>query len=147
MTLQVTVEASTLEEANASLLAQKLDGQLASADSLRTAARVRLVCIPSADETLRDLGTFAFVASHIFSAAGRHVSAVAEILQLIKITEDLHTKVQGMITTPHLAKKNLYNVSRRWSLYLDRCVTALSSEDKGVAGATVPFLLEPILIE
>ena len=72
LTRQGTVEASTRGGADASLLAQQLDGRLASADSLRTAARVRLAAIPSAEESLRDLGTFAFFASHLFSAGRRH---------------------------------------------------------------------------
>ena len=103
MTRQGTVEASTREGADALLLAQQLDGRLASADSLRTAARICLSCILSADEALRDVGPFSFVALHLFSAAGRHASAVAEILRLIERMEELHTKVQGMITPPHLA--------------------------------------------
>ena len=61
---------STCGGADASLLEQQLDGRLASADSLRMTARIRLAVIPSADEALRDLGTFAFVASHLFSAWG-----------------------------------------------------------------------------
>ena len=68
LTRQGLVEASTRGGADASLLAQQLDGRLASADSLRMAARICLAVIPSADEALRDLGTFAFVASHLFSA-------------------------------------------------------------------------------
>ena len=35
-------------------------------------ARVRLAVILSADEALRDLGTFAFFTSHLFYAGGRH---------------------------------------------------------------------------
>ena len=45
---------------------------------------VYLDCTPSTDKALRDSGTFAFVALHIFSAAGQHASAVAELLRLIK---------------------------------------------------------------
>ena len=52
-----------------------------------------------------------------------------------------------MNTTLHLATTFLYNVSRWWSLYLDRCVTALSSEDVGATGETIPFSLEPILLK
>ena len=70
LTRQGSVEASTRGGADASLLAQQLDGRLASAEFLRMAARIRLAIIPSADEALRDLGTFAFVASHLFSAGG-----------------------------------------------------------------------------
>ena len=103
LTWQGTVKAPTRGVADASLLARQLDGRLESADSLRTAARVRLAAIPSAEEALRDLGTFAFVASHLFSAGGRHSSAVAELLRLIERLEELHTKVQGMISSPHLA--------------------------------------------
>ena len=55
LTRQGTVEASTRGGADASLLAQQLDGRLASADSLQTAARVRLAAIPSAEEALHDL--------------------------------------------------------------------------------------------
>ena len=45
LTRQGTVEASTCGGADASLLAQQLDGRLALADSLRTAATVWLAAI------------------------------------------------------------------------------------------------------
>ena len=89
LTRQGMVEASTRGGADASLLAQQLDGRLALVESPRTAARVRLAAIPSAEEALRDLGTFSFVASHLFSAGGRHSSAVAELLQSLNKTEDI----------------------------------------------------------
>ena len=139
MTHQGMVKESTHEGADVSLLAQQLDGRLVSERSLWTAPQVRLACIPSTDKALRDLGTFAFVAFHLFSAVGRHASAVAELTRLIKRLEELHTEVQGMITTPHLPKTFLYDVLRLWSLYLNRCVTALSSEDVGAAGSTATF--------
>ena len=84
MTRQGTVEASTRGGAGAPLLAQQIDGRLASAEYLRTAMRVYLDCTLSTDKALCDSGTFAFVALHIFSAAGQHASAVAELLRLIK---------------------------------------------------------------
>ena len=74
---------STREGADASLLVQQLDGRLDLADSLQMAARVRLAVIPSAENALRDLGTFAFVTSHLFSAGGGHLSAVAKLLRFI----------------------------------------------------------------
>ena len=111
------------------------------------AARVRLAAIPSAEEALRDLGTFAFVASHLFSVGGRHSSAVAELLRIIKRLEELHTEVQGMIPSPHLATTLLSNVLWRWSLYLNRCVAASASESLDAPGCQVPFSLEPILAE
>ena len=114
MTRQGTGGASTREWADASLLLQQLDGRLALADSPRTAVRVRLACILSADEALHDLGTFAFVASHVFSTVGRHESAFTELLCLIERLEELHTEVQGMITSLHLATTLLYGVSRWW---------------------------------
>ena len=43
---------ATHREADASLLAQQLDGRLALADSLRTVVRVRLAAIPFAEEAL-----------------------------------------------------------------------------------------------
>ena len=66
------VEASTHGGADASLLAQKLDGYLALADSFRMAARVRLAIIPSSEKALHNHGTFVFVTLHLFSAGGRH---------------------------------------------------------------------------
>ena len=83
LTLQGAVEASTLGGADAYLLAQQLDGHLVSADSFQMVARIRLAVIPSEDESLRDLGTFAFVASYLFSTGRRHSLAVAEILYLV----------------------------------------------------------------
>ena len=76
------------------------------------AARVRLAIILSVDKALRDLGTFAFVVSHLFSAGGRHLSAVAELLRIIESLEEIHTDVQGMISSPHLATTLLYDMSR-----------------------------------
>ena len=116
MTRQVTVEASTLRGLDTSLLAQYLNGRLASADSLQTETRVRLEVIPFADEAIRELVTFAFVESHLFSVRVRHVEAVVELLCLIDIPEEIHTKVQGIITSPHLTTKVLNYVSRRWSM-------------------------------
>ena len=52
-----------------------------------------------------------------------------------------------MITSPHLGTTLLYDVSRWWSLYLNRCVTESSLEDVGQSVATVPFLLDPILLD
>ena len=68
----------------ASLLVQQLYGHLALADSLRTAVRILLSAIPSADEALHGLGTFAFGASHLFSVGGSHLPAVSELLLLIE---------------------------------------------------------------
>ena len=95
---------------NTYLLAQHLYGQMASADSLRKAARVRLTVILSGDEALRDLGIFDFVALHLFYAGGRHTEVVAELLRLIERTEELHTEVQGVIKYPHLAATLLYDI-------------------------------------
>ena len=64
------VEVSTYGGADASLLSQYLDRRLESADSLRTAVRVCLASILSAVEALRGLGTFAFIALHLFVAGG-----------------------------------------------------------------------------
>ena len=69
---QGMVEASTHGSADASLLAQQLDGRLELVESIRTDAHVRLAAILSVEKALHDLGTFAFVALHLFSAGGRH---------------------------------------------------------------------------
>ena len=74
------------------------------------AKRVRLSVIPSAEESLRNLGTFAFVVSHLLSTGGLHLSDFAEILRLILSLEGLHTHVQGMISYPHLVMPLLYDV-------------------------------------
>ena len=52
-----------------------------------------------------------------------------------------------MISSPHLATTLLYDVSWRWSQYLNRCVAALASEVEEAPWASVPFSLEPILIK
>ena len=97
MTRQGTVEAATRGGADACLISQQIDGRLALADSQNTATRVHLATIPSVYEALRDLGTFAFVASHLFYAGRRPSLAFAVILHLIEKLEDIQTKVQGMI--------------------------------------------------
>ena len=55
--------------------------------------------------------------------------------------------MQGMISSPHLATKLLFDVSRRRSQYLNRCVAASASEVEEAPGASAPFSLEPILVE
>ena len=65
-------------------------------------AEASLSVIPSADEALHVLVTFAFVASHLFSTVGQHATAVLELFHIIERLEELHTEVQGMITSPHL---------------------------------------------
>ena len=141
------VEASTCGGVDASLLEQQLDMHLASTDSLRTSARVRLSAIPSAEEALFNLGMFPFVVSHLFSEVGQHLSAVTELLCLVERLEELHTKVQGVISSPHLATKFLFGVLRWWSLYLNRCVDAFSSESLDAPGPNVPFSIKTIMVE
>ena len=85
LTRQGLVETSTRGGADASLLAQQLDRCLELADSLQMAATARLDVIPSTDKALRDLGTFAFVTSHLFSVGGIHLSAVADLICLIEM--------------------------------------------------------------
>ena len=43
--------------------------------------------------------------------------------------------------------KLMFGMLRRWYLYLNHCMMALSSEDTGLSRATVPFSVEPILLE
>ena len=52
---------STHGGSDASLLAQQLDGRLASADSLRVNARFRLAVILSVDEAICNIGTFTLI--------------------------------------------------------------------------------------
>ena len=108
---------------------------------------VRLDVIPSADEALRDLVTFPFFALHLFSAGGHHSSTVTKLFRPIERLEELHTEVQGMISSPHLAATLLFDVSRRWSQYLNRCVEALALEVVEAPGGGVPFSLKPILVD
>ena len=115
MTRQGLVEASNCGGDDTSLLAQQLDGSLASTDSLQMVARVRLAVILSVDKAIRNLSTLVFIVSHIFSTGGCHWSGVTELLRLIERMEELHTEVQGMISYPNLATKILYDVSRRRS--------------------------------
>ena len=111
------------------------------------AARFRLTVIPSVDKALCDLGTFVFAALYLFSAGRRHLSAVSELLRLIERQEDLHTGVQGMISSPYLATTFLFDVSRQWIQYLNRCVVASASEVVEAPGTSVLFSLKQILVE
>ena len=82
---------------------------------------------------------------HLLSTNGRHSSAITELLRLIEIMEELHTEVQGMISSLHLSTTLLFDVSRQWILYLNRCVAALVLESLDTPGCCAPFPLEPIL--
>ena len=75
---------------------------------------MRRVVIPILDEVLRNLGTFALVSIHLFSAVGFHDVLIADIFRLIESLEELHTEVMGVITYPHLSKMLLFNVSQQW---------------------------------
>ena len=59
-----------------SLLTQHLCGHLASVYSLQMASWFHLASILSVDKALCNLGTFAFVASYLFSADGRHAADI-----------------------------------------------------------------------
>ena len=52
-----------------------------------------------------------------------------------------------MISYSHIHTTLLYDVSRRWSLYLNRCVAELASDEFEAPGANIPFFLKPILVE
>ena len=106
-----------------------------------------LAAIPYLYEVLRKLGTFAFVVSHLFSAGRQDSSAVAELIRLITRLEELHTEVQGIISSPRLATTLLLDVSWQWSLYLKMCMAMSESESLNALGCQVPFLLKPILYE
>ena len=84
MIRQGTVAASNRRGLETYLLAQHLNGRLDSADSLQTVAWVHLDVILFAYEALRKLETFAFVALYLFSARGRHTSAVVDLICLIE---------------------------------------------------------------
>ena len=66
------------------------------------AVRVCLSNLLSTDEGLCDLGMFTFITLHLFSTGGRHLSAATDLLCLIERLEELHTKVQGMISSTNL---------------------------------------------
>ena len=55
--------------------------------------------------------------------------------------------MQGVISSPHLATTLLYDVSRWWIQYLNRCMAASASEVVEAPGASFPFSLKPILVE
>ena len=90
---------------------------------------------------------FAFVVSYLFSADGRHSSGVTNIPRFIERMEDIHTKVQGMISPPHLEMTLLYDVLRRCNQYLNRYVAASDSKVVEALGDRTPFSLKPILVE
>ena len=55
--------------------------------------------------------------------------------------------MQSMISSPYLSTTLLFDLSQRWSQYLDRCMAASVSESLDVLGCYVAFLMEPILAE
>ena len=138
MACQGTVETTTHEGAYAYLLIHHLDVRLALAESLQITMRVFLDAILSADKVLWYLGTFGFITLHLLSAGGRHSSDVVELLLLIERLKELHTKVQGMISSPHLSMKLLSNVLRQWSLYLNRYMAVSASESLEAPGGASP---------
>ena len=93
------------------------------------------------------MDTFAFVALHLFSAERGHVAAFTDILHLIVRPEDIHTKVHGMMTSSCLATTLIYDVSRQWSLHINRCISASFSNYLGATGSVVTFLIDPILVD
>ena len=115
MTRQGTVEASTSGGLDNSLLEHQLDGRTAYVDSLQTAYWVRLAVISSADEAFRNLGTFEFLASQLFSTGGA-TCIIINGAPLIERLEELHTEVQVIITYPHLETELIYDVLQKWSL-------------------------------
>ena len=147
MNRQITVEASTHGGDDTSLLSQQLHGRLELLDSLRTSTRVRLASIRSMEEALLNLGTFAFVVLHLSSAGRWHLSAIAELLCIIERLEDLHTKFQEMISSPHLSMTLISNLPWQWSLYVNMCVAVLASEQLDDSGYHVLLLLDPIMAE
>ena len=114
---------------------------------MRISVRVRLVVFLSADEALCNLGTFAFVASHIFYEGRRHSSVVAKLLCIIESLEDIHTEVQGMILSLHQTTTLIYDVSWRWSQYLNMCLAASASKVVEAPGGSIPLFLKPILVD
>ena len=113
---------------------------------MRTATRIHLAFIPSVEKVLRGLGTFASVNLHIFSAIGIHSSSVTELLCLIEILEDHHTKVKGVISSPQLAISLIYDVSWRWIQYLNRCVNVSALGVLESPGSIFLFYLKLILV-
>ena len=61
--------------------------------------------------------------------------------------EELRIETQVVITSPHVFTTLLYNVSWWWSLYLTSCVATLASEALVAPGSSVPFLIEPTLVD
>ena len=55
--------------------------------------------------------------------------------------------MKGMILSPHLATKILYDVSRRWSLYLNMCVDASALESLDSLWFNFYFSLDPIMVK
>ena len=53
---------------------------------------------------------FAFVVSHLLSSGGIHSYTVDELLFLTDRLEEIHTEVQGMISSPQLATALLFDV-------------------------------------
>ena len=79
---------------------------------MQTSMGVYIESILSTDEVLSNLGTFTFVALHLFYVGGRNFQAISELLRLIERLEELQTNVQVIITSPRLSMSLLYYVPR-----------------------------------
>ena len=113
--------------------------------SSRRHRRLRLPRLPRSTIVV-DLGQCPLL-SATPAAASRARCRRQTILRLIERLEELHTEVQGMISSPHIAMTLLFDVSRLWSQYLNRCVAASALEVEEAPGTSVPFSFEPILVE
>ena len=147
MLRQGKIESYTHWGAYTYLLVQSLDGQVALVDCLQKSTIVRMEAIQYADETLRNLGTFTFFPSHIFYWGGRHLSVVTELFCFIDILKGLQAKVLGVLSSPHLSTILIYELPRRWRLYLNRCVNVLASEALEEPGGNTTLTFDPILLE
>ena len=55
--------------------------------------------------------------------------------------------MQGMTSFPHLATTLIFDVSRRWIQYLNRCVAASASEVAEALRSSVPFSVKLVLVD
>ena len=147
MTRQGTVEVLIHLGLDASLLAHHLYGRLASKGLLVDRHSGPPGCYSVCRRGALQLGHLCICCVAPLICRGRHTEAVTEIVRIINRLEELHTEVQEMIKSSHLATTLIYNRPRKWITYLNRCVVASSLEDVEAPSETVPFSLEPILLE
>ena len=121
------------------ILVQQLDDQLVLAHTLRMAANLRLMVIPTADKYLRNLGTFDFFLIHLVDLEGSHATLSVELIYLVERLQGLQMEVQVVLVLFDLMTTLIFNLSHHLFQYMNQSMGALTPEYLSLPRAMVTF--------